>query len=431
MMTTEELRTILEESGADAWEITDTKTEGWEFYFIRHSLDQNRVRDVEHREIAVYRAMDDGTMLGRASAEIPPTLQREEAAREIAGLLADAAYGKNPVYRLNGPAPIDDPRPQETDPAVIAREYLAAMQGIPETEGEDLNSYEIFVDRNEVRYCNSEGIDVTQIYPSSMVEVVVNARDGQHEIELYRLFEAGTCDRKALTEDIGELMRFGRDRLTAEPTPAIGTGAVLFSTKDAAELYRYFVDRMQAKLVYMKLSDWEIGRAYAGEARGDQVTLTARAFLPNSSRNRVFDDEGAPIRDLPIITKGVPAHYLGTRQFRCYLGQEDGFHAANYEVSGGTGTEESLRTGSYLEVVEFSDFSVDEMTGDIAGEIRLGYWHDGDRVTPVTGGSVSGTLRELVNEMRFSAEQRQYDRYLIPRLTRLEGVHITGIQTGG
>ena len=427
-MTIRELTDILRESGADAWEITDTRTEGWEFYFIRHALDQNRVRDVEHMEIAVYRAMDDGGMLGRASAEIPPTATAEEARKEIAGLLKDAEYAKNPAYRLNVPAPFDEPQTQEADPAAIAREYLETMQGIPETDGEDLNSYEIFVDRQTVRYCNSEGIDVTQTYPSSTVEVVVNARDGGQEIELYRLFQAGTCDRKMLSEDIGELMRFGRDRLAARPTPAIGTGAVLFPTKDAVELYRYFADRMNAKLVYMKMSDWKIGTAYASEAKGDQVTLTARAFLPNSSRNRVFDEEGAPVRDLPIITNGIPEHYWGKRQFRYYLDEEAGFDVGNFEVSGGTGTEESLRRGSYLEVVEFSDFSVDELTGDLAGEIRLAYWHDGDREIPVTGGSVSGTLRELVNDMRFSAAQRQYDNYLIPRLTRLEGVNITGIE---
>ncbi len=101
----------------------------------------------------------------------------------------------------------------------------------------------------------------------------------------------------------------------------------------------------------------------------------------------------------------------------------------NFEAGGGTGTEESLRSDSYIEIVEFSDFSVDDVTGDIAGEIRLGYWHDKENVTPVSGGSISGSLVELINEMRFSVKTRHYDNYLIPELTRLEGVNITGIGT--
>ena len=33
---------LMKESGVYAWEISDVKTTGWEFYFIRHALDQNR-----------------------------------------------------------------------------------------------------------------------------------------------------------------------------------------------------------------------------------------------------------------------------------------------------------------------------------------------------------------------------------------------------
>ncbi len=54
--------------------------------------------------------------------------------------------------------------------------------------------------------------------------------------------------------------------------------------------------------------------------------------------------------------------------------------------------------------------------------------HDGDTVTVVEGGSVSGTMRELASTMRFSREQKQYNNYLIPALTRLTGVSITGAE---
>ena len=37
---------LLQESGVSAWELNDVKTEGWEFYFIRHELDQNRITEV-------------------------------------------------------------------------------------------------------------------------------------------------------------------------------------------------------------------------------------------------------------------------------------------------------------------------------------------------------------------------------------------------
>ena len=89
---------------------------------------------------------------------------------------------------------------------------------------------------------------------------------------------------------------------------------------------------------------------------------------------------------------------------------------------------EALRSGDFLEVVEFSDFNVDSITGDIAGEIRLGYLHQGGKVIPVSGGSVSGSVPELISGFRFSAESRQYNNFLIPAVTRIQGVTVTGAE---
>ena len=129
-----------------------------------------------------------------------------------------------------------------------------------------------------------------------------------------------------------------------------------------------------------------------------------------------------------LICAGVAENLYGSRMFSQYLGLEDSFIPGNFAVSGGSAAADELRGGRYLEIVEFSDFQVSPMNGDIAGEIRLGYLHDGDTVTVVEGGSVSGTMRELASTMRFSREQKQYNNYLIPALTRLTGVSITGAE---
>ena len=101
----------------------------------------------------------------------------------------------------------------------------------------------------------------------------------------------------------------------------------------------------------------------------------------------------------------------------------------NLAVSGGSRSEAELRQGTWLEPVEFSDFQVDPMTGDIFGEIRLAYWHDGERTVPVSGGSISGNMHALLGELRLSAETVQYDNWRVPALTRLGGVTVTGIES--
>ncbi len=415
---------VLKSSAADAWEVTEREESGWEFYFIRHRLDQHRAKNVRAFSVKVYRKFD--TFLGSAGAKIPCDASADEMRRTVEGLCSDASYVRNPAYTLNPPRAAEENGTAQEDPDLetISGDFIRAMAAVPETDTEDLNSYEIFVSRIRTRFLNSEGIDVTAVYPSSMLEAVVNARRDGHEIELYRLFDSGSCDREQLTKDVTEALAYSRDRLVTSPTPALGKMDVVFSTDPARELYWYFIDRLNTSMVYRGISDWKPGDAVGP----DNLNVKAVKFLPNSSRNAAYDPEGAPIRDLTLIDHGKAESYWGGRQFSQYLGMEDSFQASNFEVSGGTESESDLRTGDYLEVVEFSDFQCDYFTGDIAGEIRLAYLHQGGKVTPVCGGSVSGSMAKMAKSFRFSKELRQYDRLLIPSVTRLYDVTVTGAE---
>ena len=419
---------LLNEAGVTAWEIRDVKTRGWEFYFIRHALDQNRVRDVEHITVQVYQLIEDGAWLGTASCELAPTAQEAELRTQIADLAYRATLVKNKPYSLRAPEEAEAAAQAPIDVDAIAADFIRTVREIPETAGEDINSYEIFVSAKTRRILNSAGVDVTESYPDSMLEVVVNARREGHEIELYRNYTSGSCDTEGLRRDLLRTMRYGRDRLAAHPTPALGTADVLFTTSDAVSLYRYFADRLNASMVYRKLSDWRLGEPVAPDFRGDRPTLAALRELLNSSRNRRYDAEGAPIRDTVLLENGVARSYLGTRMFASYLGLEHAFIPTNFAASGGTHTEEELRAGKYLEVVEFSDFQVDSATGDLFGEIRLAYWHDGETVTPVTGGSLSGSMLKLAEEMYLSRESTQYDSWRVPAATLVRGVTVTGVE---
>jgi PmbA protein len=106
---------------------------------------------------------------------------------------------------------------------------------------------------------------------------------------------------------------------------------------------------------------------------------------------------------------------------------EDSALAVNFAVEGGARPEAEIRRGDYLEVVEFSAFDVNVVSGDLAGEIRLGYLHQNGRVRIVTGGSVSGKLEDAIPTMRFSRETEQYDNFVIPRVTRLKNLKIAGV----
>ena len=420
---------LLADSAADGWTVRDEVSEGWEFYFIRHNLDQNRIRHTEHITLTVYKKSDDGKFLGRASAKLAPTADRAETKALIDSLTHEAALVKNPVYELMTPAPaVMKADEAEVDVSKIAENFICTMKDLHETDGEDINSYEIFVDKITCRYVSSTGIDISYTYPVSQIEVIVNARKDEHEIELYRMFKSGTCDSEGLNEEISKAMQYGKDKLRAKKTPSLGTCDIVLSTDAALEVYEYFTARMSCDMKYMGISDWEIGREVAEGAVGDKVTVEARRFLPNSSANAPYDAEGAPCRDMMIIKDGIAENRYGSRQFSQYLGLFDSFIPGNFAVSGGTSKAEEIRTGRYLEIVEFSDFQVSALNGDIFGEIRLGYLHDGSQVTAVEGGAVSGTMLDFAKDLQMSTEQKQYNNMLIPEVTRLKGVSITGAE---
>ena len=423
---TDKIVEILKASEADGFEITDKVTLAYEFYYIGHKLDQNRVRDVEHIDVRVFKKLDDGQMLGSASGEMYPTLTEDEIKKEIDKLIDRAGHVKNPYYELNKPADFDI-KEIDISASDIAEDFVRAMKEVPETDTEFINSYEIFVEKNKKRFINSEGIDVTFTYPSSMVEVVINAKDESHEIELYRMYKMGSCDKESLKKEISETLHYGKDRLVTKPTPALGKIATVFPTSDAVSIYRWFAERCNVAYIYSHYSDWEIGKEISDNIKGDKVSIFSPKFLPNSSGNFDVDEEGAMIKDMQIMENDVPRMFWGGQRFRYYLGIKDGHIAVNFDVSGGTKTNDEIRSGKYLEIVEFSDFAVDSITGDIAGEIRLGYLHDENGVTPVSGGSISGSMTDYVKEMYMSKDKRQFNNVMIPALTRLENVTVAGV----
>ena len=428
-MKADEIVKILKESEASFWRITDTRTRGWEFYFIRHSLDQNRSKDIENITVTVFVKSEDGKGMGSATAEMGPDESEEYVRLTVKDLIFQAGLVTDDYYELKSPEDIPAPEDEDIDINKISSDFINTMKDIPETEVTFMNSYEIFVNSVVRRIITSTGIDVTEKYPVSLLETVVNAKDKDHEIEFYKLYDSGTCGKKELQSDILKTFKYGPDRLKATKLPNLGKMDVVFSSEDALRIYEFFKDGLDTSFKYMKYSSFEKGKDIAPESTGDKVTLKALRYLEGSSQNRITDSEGSLIKDEVLMEAGVPEAFHGATKFSYYMGEKNTFIIGNYEVSGGSYTGQQLLKGPVLECVFFSDFQVDTLTGDLFGEIRLAYLHEKDgTVKSVTGGSISGNIKELMNDMKMSTERVRYDNALIPEYTRLAGVTVTGAE---
>ena len=86
--------------GCNIYELTERTTTAWEFYFIRHKLDQNRVSRVKSFEVKVYIPLEDGKFLGSASGSLNPTASDSELDSVLKNLVYQASLVKNPAYSL-------------------------------------------------------------------------------------------------------------------------------------------------------------------------------------------------------------------------------------------------------------------------------------------------------------------------------------------
>jgi predicted Zn-dependent protease len=89
-----------------------------------------------------------------------------------------------------------------------------------------------------------------------------------------------------------------------------------------------------------------------------------------------------------------------------------------------------LSTG-VVEIVSFSSFVPNSLSGDFSAEIRLGYLYEkkaGKLVkVPVRGAMFSGNVFKMLDAMRLSREQMTMERYKGPALVRFDAeCHLAG-----
>ena len=130
--------------------------------------------------------------------------------------------------------------------------------------------------------------------------------------------------------------------------------------------------------------------------------------------------------DLPLLKGGVLQAYHGPNRFSRYLGVKPTGAYRKLACANGTVSFGEMKQKPCLWAVTFSDFQMNAMSGHFGGEIRLAYLIDGDTVTPVTGGSVNGSLLEAQKDLVFSTDRYVTASYDGPYAMRIPDVSIAG-----
>lgn len=417
------------------WKLNEKQTESVELFFVRKSLDMDRAKSVSHLILTVYVDFEeDGTSYrGSSSSEIHPTMAKEEIAEAIDRLAFAASLVKNEYYPLAVPSDI---KPALTCSNLSSRPLNEWIPDITKAifssdvyENGGINSAELFLNKINNKILNSEGINVNFSNFSGALEFITNWRESSEEIELYRNLNFSSFDPKSMKDEVENMLHECRDRAIAKPTPEIKNIPVLLTGEPVKTFFSYYYNQSSASSVYNKISTMKIGdNVQDKDASCDKITVILDPCLNNSIFSAPYDDDGFPLTKVELFKDGMLERNWGSVRYSHYLDIDTTGNIQNFTVLGGSKSAAELKQGPYLELIAFSDFQMDSLTGDFAGEIRLGYYYDGNKIIPVTGGSLSGNIKKVHNSMYLSEELQQENNFAGPKTIMLNNVSIAGCE---
>lgn len=437
-MTMEIVEALRRRRNLTGWTVRHETSRGSQRYELADLTEAQREVDGErHRlEIFVPTETPDGTpAMGNASVTILPG---DDVDDRIDRAIAMAQLVANPVHSLPSPAPI--PQVDLLDPAIeknpagvldeVADRLHDAASGHPEVK---LTAAEASADLVTTHLLNSKGIDAEQIEGTLAYEFVLKCRRGDRETETFFETTRRRISDLHIEEEVARNARYALDLLDAA-APRAWQGAVVLRDEALATFmvgsslsWGGIIQTMgSARSKYAETTPWQIGKpVFRGEAKGDPLTVWANRRIPFGITSDRFDGEGLPATRLQLIRDNRLTAFSASQRYADYLGFAPTGAFGGVELPRGQSSASDLVDEPYVEVVRFSWFNPDTVTGDFASEIRLGYLVERGRRFPFKGGQLVGNWLDAVADVRWSAETGFFGNYLGPITARFNDLTVT------
>jgi PmbA protein len=418
----------------EAWRTVETEVESRELFLVGPRVDMRRAKEVERLSATVYRdfTREGKACRGSATVRLHPTQNRRELEAALRAAIVSAAQAANDPYPLVGPggAAPRFPEAAQVPDLSAALDSLGAvlLEGGGKLQAARLNSAELFLERGQTRVRNSAGVDVRWAFFQGSGELIVEAPGPDGPVELYKPLAFARVSPRELAEELERQLELCRRRARAVPTPAVGAVPVLLTGEAVPELLSYFTYHASAEAAYSRVARFRVGGQVQGpRVDGDALELSLEPYLEHSPSSAPWDEDGWPLAPTPLIEAGRLLRWWGPLRWCHYQDCPPTGRLPNVRVSPGRRSLQELRGGPCLEAAVFSDFQCDALTGDYAGELRLGTWHDpsGGR-QEVSGGSLSGRLPEQAGSLELSVELQRLDGYEGPAGVRLGSAAVSG-----
>ncbi|WP_373899215.1 metallopeptidase TldD-related protein [Haloimpatiens sp. FM7315] len=428
------IKNLLSLKNISGYNIIETITESSELFFIKKQLHMNRSKRVHYYLVTVYKNFQDKSKdyTGSSSCNVYPTMTKDEIDKLLSDTCFSAGLIKNQFYTLLKPSN-KTPRVEASNfdfkdlPYWIPK-FTDAIFKYDSYENGCINSSELFLNKVYTRTLNSEGIDVQYEKNKGELEFIVNFKGSEEEIELYKDIKFSNFDEDYISQSIKEALELAKEKALAKTTVKSGKYTVLLTGSPVKEILKYYFNMSNTSSVYIKISNWKLNDMVQGKkVQGDRVTMCLNPNMENSTFSVPYDEDGVALNKVSILENGVLKSYHGNNRYSYYLSQVPTGSIANMEFNGGSQNISDFKKEPYVELVSFSDFKLDTLTGDFGGEIRFGWYFDGKKTIPITGGSLSGNINESQKKMYFSKEMQKSNGFVGPKSIKMYNLTIAGI----
>ncbi|MBQ8264794.1 MAG: hypothetical protein IJY96_08490 [Oscillospiraceae bacterium] len=407
------------------WKINLHRRESSELFFVKGELDCVRRTDTTNNRVTVY--VDHDGFRGDSMFYMYPSTTDEEMEKNINDAVNRAMLIKNPPYSLaeavEGSYELES-NFSEWDSLALAKEVGKTALGAVEIEGTAINSLEVFITKHSEEIITSSGVHKSQTRYDAMVEAIPTYNGEKESVELYEQYNFASYEPEKLREEIAKKMAEVKARYEAVPSAGELSCPVVIGPTELRQLFYVLVDDLDYANVYSSSNLRSKGERVQPEGIGDPLDIRLCGSLPGSMRSSRFDIDGVELGTLSLIEKGVAAAYHGSNRFGQYIGEKPSGILPCMEVGCGSLSSGELDAAPWLELISMSGLQAELFSDYIGGEVRLAYLHEGEKITPLTGLSVSGKISEVLAGIRFSDKAVLSGGYFGPDKALLPGMKI-------
>jgi hypothetical protein len=230
-----------------------------------------------------------------------------------------------------------------------------------------------------------------------------------------------------LKEFIKEKSKIARDILKAKDLKGSINDNILLTGEALREYFspnlglNPLVFHCSAKIKHMKLSVFDIGE----KVTSPNITIISNPMIPFNINSNSFDSDGVQSKKVVLIDKGILKNYFSSKQYADYQKIPPTGELGVIEVAKGNNTPRELDDLAFVEIVAFSSFTPNSVSGDFSAEIRLAYLYKNNEKIPIRAAMFSGNVFRIKHYLSSKVDEQQ--GYRGPDRLLVKGAVLSGL----